>query len=117
MRRLSTGEVARMQEVQVESFNDQVTLHSYTQYQDSFGQLFDSFDSGTLIDAGLTTNKQFLNYRGEVVTIDADAVLRVAATQIVDIGDKVIGRGVTYFVDGVYPGRHVNIAGLKENRV
>ncbi len=105
-----------MTAVQVQSFNDQVTLYGHTSGQDSLGQVFDSFDSGAVIYAGLSTMKQFRNWRGEIVTIDADAVLRVAASQAVAIKDKVIGRGVTYYVDGVQPGRHVQIVALKEIR-
>jgi hypothetical protein len=117
MRSLSTAEVARMTTTQGESFNDQVTLYGYPQGQDSLGQLMDSYDSGSLIDCGFLTQAQMLNERGQVVTIDADAVMRVAAGQIVDLKDKVIGRGVTYYVDGVQPGRHVHIVALKEIRI
>lgn len=115
MRKLSTAEVARMVTTQGESFNDQVTLYSKTSGQDSLGQVMDSFDSGSLIDCGLLTQKEFLNERnGQIVTIDADAILRVAAGQAIDHKDKVIGRGVTYYVDGIQPGRHVQIVALKE---
>lgn len=116
MRKLSTAEVARMVTTQGESFNDQVTMYGYTQGQDSLGQLVDSFDTGNLLDCGLLTQAQYLNERGQIVTIDADAILRVAAGVAVDIKNKVIGRGVTYYVDGVQPGRHVQIVALKEMR-
>lgn len=117
MRKLTTPEVARMTTTQGESFNDQVTLYGYTQSQDSLGQFTDNYDSGSLIDCGLLTQAQYLNERGQVVTIDADAILRVATTQTVNLKDKVIGRGVTYYVDGVQPGRHVHIVALKEIRI
>lgn len=116
MRKLSTAEVARMTTTQGESFNDEVTLFSHTSGQDSLGELVDSFDTGTMIACGLSTQKEFRNYRGEIVTIDADAVLRVAYGVSIDIADKVIGRSVTYFVDGVQPGRNVQIVALKEIR-
>lgn len=117
MRSLTAEEVARMVTTQGESFNDQVTLYAATQGQDSLGQLIDSFDSGSLIDCGLLTQKEFRNERGQIVTIDADAVLRVAAGQSVSVGDKVIGNGITYGVDGVQPGRHVQIVALKEIKI
>lgn len=117
MRKLTLGEVARMTTTQGESFNDQVTLYAHTSGQDSLGQVNDSFDSGSLIDCGLLTQAEFRNERGQIVTIDADAVLRLAASQSVSVGDKVIGRSVTYYVDGVQPGRHVTIAALKEIRI
>ncbi len=116
MRSLTTAEVARMTTTQGESFNDSVTLYHYTSAQDSLGQLIDSFDSGNVIAGGLSTMKEFRNYRGEIVTIEADAVLRVAMATTIHIGDKVIGRGVTYIVDGVQVGRNVQIIPLKEIR-
>jgi hypothetical protein len=116
MRKLKTGEVARMTATQEESFNDQVTLFSHTSGQDSLGQVIDSFDSGNLIYGGLSTEKQYRNERGEIVTIESDAVLRVAASQSIAVGDKIIGRNVTFYVDGVQIGRNVKIAALQEIR-
>lgn len=116
MRKLTSGEVTRMTTTQGESFNDAVTLYAKTSGQDSLGQLIDSFDSGNLIYAGLSTEKQYRNERGEIVTIESDAVLRVAAGQSIAVGDKIIGRNVTFYVDGVQIGRHVKIASLQEIR-
>jgi head-tail adaptor len=116
MRKLTAGEVARMTTTQEESFNDQVTLFSKTSGQDSLGQVIDSFDSGNLIYAGLSTEKQQRNERGEIVTIESDAVLRVATSQSIAVGDKVNGRNVTFYVDGVQIGRNVKIATLQEIR-
>lgn len=117
MRNLTAAEVARMTTTQGESMNDQVTLHTRTSGQDSLGQLMDSFDSGTLVTCGILTQKEYRNYRGEIVTIDADAVLRLAMSQTVHIGDKIISDGVTYSVDGIQIGRNVQIIPLKEVRI
>ena len=117
MRSLTAAEVARMTTTQGESMNDQVTLYTRTSGQDSLGQLIDSFDSGTLVTCGILTQKEYRNYRGEVVTIDADAVLRFAMSQSVSVGDKVISDGVTYSVDGIQIGRNVQIIPLKEVRI
>lgn len=106
-----------MTTTQNESMNDQVTLYHYTLSNDSLGQLIDSFDSGALVTCGLMTQKEYRNYRGEIVTIDADAVLRFAMTDTVHIGDKVISDGVTYLVDGVQIGRNVQIIPLKEIKI
>jgi len=116
MRKLTTGETARMTGTQEESFNDQVTRYAKTSGADSLGQLLDSFDTGNLIYAGLSTEKQYRNERGQIVTIDSDAVLRVAASQTIAVGDKIIGRNVTFYVDGVQIGRNVKIAALQEIR-
>lgn len=117
MRKLTAAEVARMTTAQGESFNDQVTLYTHTSGQDSLGQLIDSFDTGNLIDAGLSTEKQYRNERVEIVTVESDAVLRVAAGQSIAVGDKVIGRNITFSVDGVQIGRNVKIASLQEIRI
>ena len=117
MRNLTAAEVARMTTTQGESMNDQVTLYTRASGQDSRGQLMDSFDSGTLVTCGILTQKEYRNYRGEIVTIDADAVLRFAMSQSVHIGDKVISDGVTYSVDGIQIGRNVQIIPLKEVRI
>lgn len=117
MRSLTTAEVARMTTTQGESMNDQVTLYHFTSGQDSLGQLMDSFDSGALVTCGILTQKEYRNYRGQIVTIDADAVLRFAMSQSVHVGDKVISDGVTYSVDGVQIGRNVQIIPLKEIKI
>jgi len=117
VRTITASELARMTTTQGESMNDQVTLYHFTVGSDSLGQLVDSFDSGTLVTCGLLTQKEYRNYRGEIVTIDADAVLRLAMSQNVHIGDKVISDGVTYSVDGVQIGSHVQIIPLKEVRI
>lgn len=117
MRSIEADELARMTATQGESFNDVVTLYTHTSGQDSLGQSIDSFDSGNLITCGILTQKEYRNYRGEVVTIDADAVLRFAMSQAVSIGDKVISDGVTYSVDGVQLGRNVKIIPLKEIKI
>jgi hypothetical protein len=114
MRKLTTAEVARMTTSQEESFNDAVTLHHFTSGQDTLGQVNDTFDTGSLVTCGLMTQREYRNERGQVITIDADAVLRFAMGQSVHIGDKVISDGVTYFVDGIQIGRNVQIIPLKE---
>lgn len=116
MRDITPEEVDRMTDTQIESLNDQVTIFAHTSGQDSLGQVIDSFDSGNLIYAGLSTEKQMRNERGQIVTIDSDAVLRVAASQSIAVGDKVIGRNITFYVDGVQIGRNVKIAALQEIR-
>lgn len=117
MRNLTTAEVARMTTTQGESMNDQVTLYVRTSGQDSLLQVIDSFDTGNLVTCGILTQKEYRNYRGEIVTIDADAVLRFAMSQAVSVGDRVISDGVTYSVDGVQIGRNVKIIPLKEIKI
>lgn len=117
MRNLTTAEVARMTTTQGESFNDVVTLHHFTVASDSLNQLVNTFDSGASVTCGILTQKEYRNYRGELVTIDADAVLRFAMSQAVHIGDKVVSDGVSYSVDGIQIGRNVQIIPLKEVKI
>lgn len=115
MRPIAAAELARMTTEQTGSMNDACTLFRVTHYQDSdTGQLSDSFDSGTLLACGLAIGSEFRNERGQVVTIDADAVLRLAASQSIGVGDKVIARGKTYSVDGVSLGHNVQVVKLQE---
>lgn len=117
MRKLTAAEVARMTTTQGESMNDAVTLYHFTSGQDSLGQLNDTFDTGNLVTCGRMTQNEYRNERGQVITIDADEVLRFALTQSVHVGDKVVSNGKTFFVDGVQVGRHVQIVPLKEIKI
>jgi hypothetical protein len=115
LRKITVAELARMTTSQGESMNDACTLYRATHYQDSTtGQLMDSFDSGAVLACGLSTGPEFRNERGQVVTIDADAILRLAATQGIAVGDKVVARGKTYSVDGAQLGHNVNVVKLQE---
>ena len=118
MRKISAGEQARMVTVAVSSFNDLCDIYHWVSHQDSLsGELLEYYDSSpTLASAcGFSAGPEFRNERGQVVTIDADAVLRTAAS--IKVKDKVIARSVNYIVDGVTPGRDVTIAALKEIKV
>lgn len=116
MRRITTPELARMINSQFESMNDLCDIYRATHYQDSLtGQLMDSFDSGTFnVNCGLAVGNEYRNERGQVITIDADAILRLAASQGISVGDKVIARGKTYAADGVSLGHDIQIVKLQE---
>ncbi len=116
MRKITSTELVRMTTTQEEAMNDLCNIYRVTHYQDSnTGQLMDSFDSGTFnVACGLAVGPEFRNERGQVVTIDADAVLRLASGQSLAVGDKVTARGKTYFADGVQLGRNVQVVKLQE---
>lgn len=118
MRKLTAGEVVRMTATQVESFNDSCTLFQHTSTQDSnTGEMIDSFDTGAAMACGFVESNEYKNERGQIITIDADAILRLPSTQTVNVQDKVTTHGKTYFVDGVTPGRNVQIVKLMEIKV
>jgi hypothetical protein len=115
MRKLTAGEVVRMTASQVESFNDTCILFRHTSGQDTdTGEVGDSFDSGATISCGFVESQEYKNERGQIITIDADALLRLPYTQGVAVMDKVTTHGKTYIVDGVMPGRNVKTAKLLE---
>lgn len=121
MRKISSGEQSRMVAVAVSSFNDLCDIYHWTTSIDSLsGQVLDSgFDSNPslAVECGFSAGPQQRNERGQIVTIDADAVLRVAQGTIIAVKDKIIARSVTYIVDGITPGRDVTIANLKEIKI
>ena len=107
--------------VAVSSFNDLCDIYHWATSIDSLsGQVLDSgFDSNPslAVECGFSAGPQQRNERGQIVTIDADAVLRVAQGTIIAVKDKIIARSVTYIVDGITPGRDVTIANLKEIKI
>ena len=121
MRTISTDEQTRMVSVAISSFNDVCDI--YHMASDSLridslsGELLELYDSSpTLASAcGFVEASEARNYRGEIVTIDADAILRTAAS--IKVQDKVIARSKSYRVNGVTPGRDITIAELKEVKI
>ena len=123
MRHITTGEQARMVTVAVSSFNDLCDI--YRRKSDSAsidnlsGEILVLYDSNPsmLVECGFNPSPQSRNERVQIITIDADAVLRLAAGTDIEVKDKVIARTATYIVDGVTPGRDVTIADLKEIKI
>ena len=118
MRLISTGEQSRMVVVAQSSFNDLCDIyHSVTSTDSLSGEIITGYDSSPSIASacGFNGNPEALNYRGEIVTIDADAILRTAANIKVD--DKVVTHNKNFIVQGVTTGRDVTICKLKEIKI
>jgi hypothetical protein len=118
MRKISAGEQARMVSTATSSFNDLCDIyHSATLIDSLSGEVLEAYDSSPTLasECGFYPGPEMRNERGQIVTIDADAVLRTA--QSIKVKDKVIARSVTYIVDGVTPGRNVTICALKEIKI
>ena len=118
MRHISTGEQARMVSTATSSFNDLCDIYHWTGTVDSLsGEVLNGYDSSPTLasECGFSVGPQFRNERGQIITIDADAILRTA--QSIKVKDKVIARSVTYIVDGVTPGRDVTICKLQEIKI
>ena len=120
MRKLTTGEKNRMIAEAVTSFNDLCDIYHFVVTTDSLsGEVLEGYDSTPSLNTacGFSAGPQQRNERGQIVTIDADAVLRVAQGTSIAVKDKVIARSVTYIVDGITPGRNVTIGNLKEIKI
>jgi hypothetical protein len=121
MRKISTGEQARMVATAVTSFNDLCDIYHWTSSIERLsGQVLDSgYDSSPSLatECGFSAGPQQRNERGSIITIDADAVLRVAFGTSIKVKDKVIARSTSYIVDGITPGRDVTIANLQEIKI
>ena len=104
----------------VTSFNDLCDIYHFAITTDSLsGEVLGGYDSTPSLNTacGFSAGPQQRNERGQIVTIDADAVLRVAQGTSIAVKDKVIARSVTYIVDGIIPGRNVTIGNLKEIKI
>lgn len=100
------------------SFNDLCDIYHFVSSIDSLsGEVLEGYDSTPTLasECGFSAGPQQRNERGQIITIDADTVLRTAAS--IKVKDKVIARSVAYIVDGVTAGRDVTIAALKEIKI
>lgn len=104
----------------VTSLNDRCDLYHFVGAVDSdTGEILVTYDSAPSIGiaCGFVEPLEGMNERGELISIEADALLRLPATQTVAVKDKVIARAKTYQVDGVSPGRNVTLVKLMEFKV
>ena len=112
---LSASELAEMIATAEASFNDLCTILSDTgTTTDEYGQTTDTYTTYEEIPCGFLTKEEFQSERGQAVTLDADAILRVSLDQAVTERDVVICRDTRFNVDGVVDGRTVRIVSLKK---
>lgn len=114
MTKLSTSEREEIIVAAEASFNDVCTLLAAgDRTQNSFGEVRDELAEPIEIDCGFSPKPEYRNERGQVVTLDCDAILRVSLTQAVAVMDVVLCRGKRFTVDGVVEGRTARIVALK----
>lgn len=115
MPKLSRAELDDLIIAAEDSFNDTCTIRSDTgTTTDSYGEETDTFTEYEEIECGFSYGPESENERGQIVTLDADAVLRVSLDQAIGERDQVICRGETWQVDGVIDGRTARIVSLKK---
>jgi len=118
MRALATAEKDRMTEAVEESFNDTCSLQARASTsQDSFGDVLITYASALNVPCSFSTKPEYRNERGEIVTLDCDAVMRVSRGEIVAIFDKATFEGKTYEIDGVIVLRTAKLVSLKATAI
>ena len=112
---ISSSELADMIAAAEASLNDLCTLLAKTgSTTDEYSQVIDTYTTYEEVPCGFLTKEEFQNERGQIVTLDADALLRVSLDQAVSARDVVICRDMRFDVDGVVDGRTVRIVSLKQ---
>lgn len=115
MRKISTTEKNKMTSTQVESLNDTCVIHTPTFTQNSLGEQSASWANSSSIDCGFNPSNAVKNYRGEIISLDCDAVLRLPIAQTISANHEVTARGNRYKVNGITQGNSVNIITLKRS--
>lgn len=118
MRQISASELAALKSAAVSSFNDACDIYAFAGTADSLGEITQAWDTGTFtVSCGFVEKAETRDERGELVVLQADALLALPLTQALTIHDKIVTRGKTYHVDGITPGYTVKIAELVERDV
>lgn len=117
MRKLSTTEKTKMTSTQVESLNDLCVIHTPTFTQNTLGEQSASWANSSSISCGFNPSNAVKNYRGEIISLDCDAVLRLALTQTISVNNEVTARSIRYKVNGITQGNGVFIVTLKRSDV
>jgi len=114
MRKLQSGEITRMKTTASESLNDTCSVHTPTFQTNTLGErtVF-SWSTSANVECGFTTKLPYKTYRGDIVTLDADGVLRLPLTYSININNEITCRNKRYKVDGITAGLTVWIITLK----
>lgn len=114
MNKISAGELARMVATVEEAFNDVCTIASMTgSSQDSYAGVSITRSAAVSVDCSFSTKPEYRHERGQVVTLDCDASMRVSLSQAVAVLDSVTFKDKTYEVDGVIVLRTAKVVALK----
>jgi hypothetical protein len=113
MRKFTTTEKNRMNSTAESTFNDSCDIHTYSgQY--SNGEMISSFTTTSGVDCGFDYRPQYRDERGQLVIIEADAILRLDTDQSIKVRDEITVRETRFIVDGVNVGRTCKVVALKD---
>jgi hypothetical protein len=113
---LTANDLAEMAETVEAAFTDTATVHAFiSATQNSLGELEPSFLDvlGVACSIAYQSRYQYTNERGQVITLDCDALFRCSKSVDLEPRDEITTRGRRYKVDGLVEGRSVLIATLK----
>jgi len=115
MPKLSDAEKADMIIAAEDSFNDTCTIHVLAvPVRDGYSEEVLAYTDLEEVECGFSSGPEYENERGAVVTLDADAILRLSLDQAISVKDEVTVRDERYTVDGVLDGRTARIVALKK---
>lgn len=113
MRQLNTYDTSRMKAVAAETFNDTCSIHTPTITTISLGKQSKTWSSVDNVSCGFNPSNATKTYRGEVISFDWDAVMRLPISTSIDSKKEITCRGNRYRVHGITEGITVNIITLK----
>lgn len=97
------------------SFEDTCNILVWSGSSDAYTDEIDTYPTTISgVPCGFKYGKSLESERGQVVVLEADAILRVSLDQDVSIKDKIEVRNKTYSVDGITDGITCKVINLKE---
>lgn len=113
MRKINNYEVERMTSTTIESFSDTCTVHTPTITSNSLGEQSKTWSSTSNVACGFNPSNTYKTIRGEVITLDCDAILRLPLSQSISVEKEITVNSNRYKIQGVTTGKTVKIVPLK----
>ncbi len=111
---LLSSQIEMMKATAQSTFTDTCSIHTSTAgTPNSLGEVTETFSTVNNVACGFNETNTFKNWRGETVTYDADAILRLPLTTSVNSKTEFTVRGKRYKTDGITIGKLTNIIKLK----
>lgn len=113
MRKLNSYDASRMAANATESLNDICSIHTPSKTMSSLGEQITTWATATNISCGFNPSNAYKSIRGEVITLDCDAILRLPLSQNISIEQEITVNSNRYKIQGITTGRTVKIVPLK----
>jgi hypothetical protein len=115
MRAISAGELTRLTDTAEDSLNDTCDIHVPTIVMTALATQEKSYTTTSNVACGFNvlSGTAEKTYRGQVTTMDADALLRLPLDQDYEAKYEVTVRGLRYKTESIRVGKTVKLIGLK----